>query len=385
VPFEVKRNEQACSASKPWSTRNSETGDVMGCHESEEAAQAQLRALQANVDDEGTRSATALERLSETAEMRSVAFTDVDASADGGTFEGYAAVFDHEADLGDFTESISRGAFRKALSNGTNVPMLYDHNAGLPILATTKSGTLKLEEDAKGLRVRADVAKHFMGDAVRELVKRGDIAGMSFGFVAGRGNSKIENRGGRPHRNLTGFKRLLDVSPTWDEAYSGTDAAFRSLTAIQMAESLEAAQQVLGGASPQPEDGVPQPQAGTNNDEDEGQQLSGVEDALAAAAARRRRLQMMGLSLPKDDLGWMAADDPATRSDPRPRDVDELLRFPRESWSREEQRCVVERRGAVHAEMFALTSEAERTGRNLSTDEVEQFGRLQDEYQRLSR
>jgi HK97 family phage prohead protease len=172
-------------------------------------------------------------------EARSVAFTDVDASTDGSTFTGYAAVFDHEADLGDFTESISRGAFRKAIGASGNIPMLYDHNPGLPVLATTGAGTLKLKEDGKGLRVEANVARHFIGDAVREMVQRGDIRGMSFGFVAGAGNSKVEQRGGKPHRSLTGFKRLLDVSPTWDPAYSGTSAELRSLRALQIAEELE--------------------------------------------------------------------------------------------------------------------------------------------------
>jgi HK97 family phage prohead protease len=109
-------------------------------------------------------------------EARSVAFTDVDASTDGSTFTGYAAVFDHEADLGDFTESISRGAFRKAIGGSGNIPMLYDHNPGLPVLATTGAGTLKLKEDGKGLRVEANVARHFIGDAVREMVPAATFA-----------------------------------------------------------------------------------------------------------------------------------------------------------------------------------------------------------------
>jgi HK97 family phage prohead protease len=166
-------------------------------------------------------------------EARSVAFTDIDASSDGGKFTGYAAVFDAPADLGAHTESVNRGAFRKSLSNGSNVPMLYDHNPALPVLATTGAGTLKLKEDGRGLRVEADIARHFIGDAVREMVKRGEIRGMSFGFIAGSGNSKIEQRGGKPHRTLTGFKHLLDVSPTWNPAYVDTNAELRSLHALK--------------------------------------------------------------------------------------------------------------------------------------------------------
>ena len=245
-------------------------------------------------------------------EARSVAFTDVDTSSDGGTFTGYAAVFDQETDLGDYTESISRGAFRKSIGASGNIPMLYDHNPMLPVLATTGGGTLRLAEDAKGLRVEADVANHYMGEAVRELVKRGDIRGMSFGFIAGQGNSKVEHRGTKLHRNLIGFKKLLDVSPTWDPAYAGTNAELRSLRALQIADDIEQAQQLLEGAAPQLENGAPDtdsepavdaitPSPDTDEVDGDGtEQRSGVEAALAAAAARRRRLQMLGIALPRD-------------------------------------------------------------------------------------
>lgn len=252
----------------------------------------------------------------ERVEARSVAFTDVDTSTDGSTFTGYAAVFDHEADLGEFTESINRGAFRKALAQSDNVPMLYDHNPMLPVLATTGGGTLKLSEDTKGLRVEANVANHYMGEAVRELVKRGDIRGMSFGFVAGAGNSRVEQRATKPHRSLLGFKRLLDVSPTWDPAYNGTSAELRSLRALQMAEDIDQAQQLLEGETPQLEDGAPadgSPSEATNTcatcgeplDEGEhecaGEQRSGAcTDWKVSHAARTRRLQLLGIALPRD-------------------------------------------------------------------------------------
>ena len=246
------------------------------------------------------------------AEARSVAFTDVDASKDGRHFRGYAAVYDQPTDLGDFTESNARGAFRKVLSAGHNVPMLYDHNPTLPVLATTGGGTLRLKEDGKGLIVEADVANHFMGQAVYEMVQRGDIRGMSYGFVAGAGNSRIENRGGKPHREITGFKRLLDVSPTWDPAYAGTDAGFRSLRkALEESESLEDGQPILGGAYEQPQDGVDIPEVNTGDDPDEPadadespaapvEEPSGAseqEEKRTALAARKRRLSMMGITL----------------------------------------------------------------------------------------
>lgn len=299
MPWSVQRSSD-CPDDKPWAVVNDDSGATEGCHASEEDAKTQQAALYANTQEEGRSEDLVPDGQPE---MRSVPFTDVDAAADGGSFEGYAAVFDIEADLGDFTESVSRGAFRRSLATGDNVPMLYDHNPSLPILATTKSGTLQLQEDAKGLRVKADVAKHFMGDAVRELVKRGDIAGMSFGFVAGRGNSRVESRSGKPHRTLIGFKKLLDVSPTWHEAYSGTSAEIRSLMAVgmadsahQMAEPAGEEQQVLSGAYQQPEDGAPPPQVDTDDGEEEAR--SGA--AGISPEAARRRLRAMAITIPKE-------------------------------------------------------------------------------------
>jgi len=184
-------------------------------------------------------------------EYRSAPFVEIEAAADGSSFSGYAAVFDETADLGDFTESVARGAFRKVLSHEQNVPMLFNHNDDLPPLATTKAGTLTLFEDAKGLRVEARIGNHFVAQAVREMIERREIAGMSYGFVAGAGNSKIEHRNGKVHRTLTGFNRLLDVSPTHDPAFGGTSAELRQHAAV--AVDL---QQLLEGADQQQEDGA---------------------------------------------------------------------------------------------------------------------------------
>jgi hypothetical protein len=71
--------------------------------------------------------------------------------------------------------------------------------------------------------------------------------------LPGRGNQKIEQRDGRYHRLLTGFKKLLDVSTTWNPAYPNTEAQFRS-KALEYADSPESWQRILMGAYPQLED-----------------------------------------------------------------------------------------------------------------------------------
>jgi HK97 family phage prohead protease len=321
----------------------------------------------------------------ERAEARSVPFTDLEVSNGGWAFEGLAAVYDQDADIGEFTESVNRGAYRKVIGRSDNVPMLYHHNGMLPVLATTAGGTLSLRDDAKGVRVKADIAQHYVGEAVRELVKRGDIKGMSSGFVVGAGNSRLEQRASKPHRTITDFKALLDVSPTWNPAYQGTTAEVRSLQGMlsgdglsvldespagrrvraelralttgqyqntleglqsiaeaveaalnqvgfadidevadgdastgpftdqQYADALEtiqnlveAAEGLLEGAGlPDPDEGESAARSAADGAGDEPaakpaeEQRAGVGSAQSEATARRRRLQMMGLSLPR--------------------------------------------------------------------------------------
>lgn len=239
-------------------------------------------------------------------EIRSATFQPLDVADDGSWFEGYAAVFDEDAhiELPDGTivsESVNRGAFRKALAAaGYTIPMLYHHLDTHPPLAMWKpgnEGTLRLEEDARGFRTRADVARGYIGDAVRELVKRGDIPGMSWGFVAGRGNSKIERRSGGIHRTLLGFKRILDVSPTWDPTYRGTEAAFRSR--MLGATLLPGEELPVVGESPQDDDPAEpgSDEEGTPEGEPTGEPVDGEGNADGVAeqrsvAARMRALQL---------------------------------------------------------------------------------------------
>jgi HK97 family phage prohead protease len=243
------------------------------------------------------------------AEARSVAFTDLDVGRDGRSFDGYAAVYGSDTDLGEYTEVIMPPAFRSVLSRMTNVPMLWDHNDSMPPLATTAGGTMTLEEDRRGLRVKATIdERHILGPTLISMLERGDVRGMSFGFVAGQGNSKLAHRsGGKPQRVLRGFNQLLDVSPTWNPAYAGTSAELRSLR--QMASIIDVPQQLLTGEVPQPEDGVAdedlvevvpgEPVDEVVDGESDEQERSGVDSALAEAAARKRRLQMLGMTLPK--------------------------------------------------------------------------------------
>lgn len=97
------------------------------------------------------------------------------------TLTGYASVTEEPYEMGFYTETIKRGAFKRTLAEDPDVQLLINHE-GLP-LARTKSGTLRLEERERGLWVEADIDKADP-DAIRlkRKMDRGDLDEMSFAF-----------------------------------------------------------------------------------------------------------------------------------------------------------------------------------------------------------
>jgi len=234
--------------------------------------------------------------------FRSAQFDDLDVKETANTVEfvGHAAVYDEETHfdipgIGTVHEMIDRGAFRKVLSGKPEVPMLYNHDPNA-ILADTGNGTLTLSEDPRGLLVNA-VLDRSDPDVQRVVskIRSGLVRGMSFGFVAGRENQKIEQRQGGVLRRLSGFKKLLDVGPVVGPAYSGTDVALRSAL-MQFADSSESLQQILMGAYPQLEDGGLS--EGTDDEApvvDDDESASGVV-GQRSVAARKRALNFLVLT-----------------------------------------------------------------------------------------
>lgn len=155
---------------------------------------------------------------------------EVRADDDGITVEGYAAVFDEEADIGGhFREKIERGAFKDAIGRD-DVVFLINHD-GLP-LARTRSGTLTLEEDDHGLKIRTvldpsdpDVAR------IQGKMKRGDLDKMSFAFWVDEGGQRWSDED-VPLRTIT-KARLHDVSIVTTPAYDGTEIGLRSMEAAR--------------------------------------------------------------------------------------------------------------------------------------------------------
>jgi HK97 family phage prohead protease len=116
---------------------------------------------------------------------------------------------------------VKRGAFSKTLNDGADVRLLIDHE-GVP-LARTKSGTLKLSEDDRGLLVEAQLDPA-NPDAARVMsaMKRGDLSQMSFAFRTIK-DSWSNDRKTRELREV----QLFDVSIVTFPAYEQTVAELR--------------------------------------------------------------------------------------------------------------------------------------------------------------
>lgn len=158
--------------------------------------------------------------------------------ATAGRLEGYASIFNAEANLGGFVEVVRAGAFQKSLASGRSISALYDHRGGA-LLGTTRSGTLQLTEDSKGLKFSLALPSTSYGTDVGILVDRGDIQGCSFGFqVPEGGDTWTERDNGEWLRELRSVE-LHEITITPNPAYASTEVALRSLRAIHDDRSFD--------------------------------------------------------------------------------------------------------------------------------------------------
>lgn len=165
--------------------------------------------------------------MAETKEIRAIYCGELraDSEADGPVIEGYAAVFDKwSEDLGGFREIIREGAFSRSLKSKPDVRALVDHDPSR-ILGRTKSGTLELREDKKGLWSRVKLPDTQSGRDIFTSVKRGDVSQMSFAFQV-RGSDGASWNDDFSERELLDLD-LFDVSPVTFPAYPDTVVAAR--------------------------------------------------------------------------------------------------------------------------------------------------------------
>ena len=170
-----------------------------------------------------------------TSETR-ISDVDFEIRADGDklTFSGYAAVFNSDSQPLPFIERIAPGAFKRTLQSRNDVKLLWNHDSG-EVLGSTRAGTMRLYEDAKGLRVEADLAPTTRGKDLSILMQRGDVNKMSFGFTVQSDSWSADGT----MRTLESV-RLAEVSIVTFPAYESSVAQVRSTDALDVEKLTDA-------------------------------------------------------------------------------------------------------------------------------------------------
>jgi len=147
-------------------------------------------------------------------------------SDDGKHIEGYAAVFNSlSLNMGFYYEQILPGAFKKTIQEA-DIRALFNHDPNY-VLGRNTNGTLELNEDNHGLKVKITPPKTQWADDLKESIKRKDISQMSFGFRVIK-DDVHENNNNDLIRDLIEVK-LFDVSPVTFPAYPQTEVSLRNL------------------------------------------------------------------------------------------------------------------------------------------------------------
>lgn len=142
---------------------------------------------------------------------------------------GYAAVFNRKSEnLGFFEEIIKPGAFKSALDDA-DVRCLFNHDPNY-VLGRTTNGTLRLEENSRGLKFETDLPDTSWAQDLAKTIERGDVNQCSFSFrIAKGGETWTESNDDKPAlREITEIAELGDVGPVTFPAYPQTTVQARS-------------------------------------------------------------------------------------------------------------------------------------------------------------
>lgn len=160
------------------------------------------------------------------------------------TVEGYATIFNapyvlYKEDGYTVREQVDAGAFKEA--DMADVIMQYNHEGR--VFARRSNGTLEIEPDEKGLRIRANLGGTELGRQVYEEIEGGYTTKMSFGFtvVEDRRETVENNETGEVDilRTITRIGKLYDVSAVSIPANDATSISARSYGEGAIAEARE--------------------------------------------------------------------------------------------------------------------------------------------------
>ena len=147
--------------------------------------------------------------------------------------EGYATTFNQPYELWrdkemTVNEQVDPNAF--AETDMTDVIMQYDHEGR--VFARIANGTLVIEPDEHGLRIRANLGGTEIGRQLFEEIQGGYTNKMSFGFTV-TGAERKTTKGEEGHitvlRTITKIGKLYDVSAVSLPANDATEISARNI------------------------------------------------------------------------------------------------------------------------------------------------------------
>lgn len=134
-----------------------------------------------------------------------------------------------------FVEEIAEGAFDESLKV-RDVVGLWSHDTS-QVLGNTKSKTLRIENDKKELRFELDIPNTTVGNDAWELIKRGDVDGVSFGMKVTKDKwSSEERENGKLYKRSILNAELYEISPVAFPAYPSNEVSVRSLNDFKAGE-----------------------------------------------------------------------------------------------------------------------------------------------------
>lgn len=172
------------------------------------------------------------------AERRILEIRAVDNDEEKMLVEGYAIIFEQPAthDYGGrkFTETIKRGALDK--TDMKDVPLRYNHNDNVMIMARTRNKSLQLIKDDKGLKIQADLLDTQSNRDLYKAIQEGLIDKMSFAFNVADGGDTWTFGEEETKREVTDIAKLWDVSVVDTAFYDSTSIYARSLELLESEE-----------------------------------------------------------------------------------------------------------------------------------------------------
>lgn len=137
--------------------------------------------------------------------------------------EGYPITFNSPATHYGMTEIIDSKALNE--TDMSDVPLKYNHDDSHLILARTRNGSLKLEVDSVGLKMRAELIDTQSNIDVYKSIKAGLLDKMSFAFIVESADYNYDT----DTRTILKIKKLFDVSVVDVPYYDQTSVYARKL------------------------------------------------------------------------------------------------------------------------------------------------------------